>query len=56
MVSIVDEKLIDSAIYAILKAKINRIILVVGYKAENLKNYINKKYFNKSHKIIFQKI
>lgn len=53
MVSVVGEKLIDRAIDAILNAGINRIILVVGYKAESLKNYINKKYSNKDIEFIF---
>lgn len=44
MVEVANEKLIDHAIRAIKKAGIKRFVIVIGYKGENLKNYILEKY------------
>ena len=40
MVEVAGKKLIDRAIEAVKKAGINRFVFVVGYKGENLKQYI----------------
>ena len=40
MVEVAGQKLIDHAINAIKKAGIKRFVIVLGYKGENLKNYI----------------
>lgn len=44
MVEVAGEKLIDHAIRAIKKANINRFVIVLGYKGENLKKYILEKH------------
>ncbi len=44
MVEVNGVKLIDRAISAIKKANINKIIIVIGYKGENLQNYLENKY------------
>lgn len=44
MVEVNGEKLIDRMIRQILKAGIKRIVIVVGYKGENLKKYLSGKY------------
>ena len=40
MVEVAGEKLIDRAIRAIKNAGIKKFVVVTGYKADNLKNYI----------------
>ena len=53
MVEVAGIKLIDRAISAIKKAGIKRFIIVTGYKADNLKNYILSNKYNKDIDIIF---
>ena len=53
MVEIAGEKLIDRAIDAVKIAGINKMILVVGYKGQNLIDYINDKYKNDSMEFVF---
>lgn len=55
MVEVAGEKLIDRAIDAINLAGIKRFILVIGYKGENLKQYILSKYVDSSIEFIFIK-
>ncbi len=55
MVSVAGVKLIDRAVSAITKAGIKKIIIVVGYKGDNLKRYINDKYKNSKIDFIFVK-
>lgn len=44
MVDVAGEKLIDHAIRAIKNAGIKKFVIVLGYKGENLKNYILEKH------------
>ena len=44
MVDVAGEKLIDHAIKAIKNANIKKFVIVLGYKGENLKNYILEKH------------
>ena len=44
MVDVAGEKLIDHAIRAIKNANIKKFVIVLGYKGENLKNYILEKH------------
>ena len=53
MVEVAGKKLIDYAIEAVRYAGINRMILVVGYKGQNLKDYIQRKYANSEMEFIF---
>lgn len=53
MVEVAGKKLIDRAISAIKQAKINKMIVVLGYKGENLKNYILETHKNSSIEFIF---
>lgn len=53
MVEVAGEKLIDRAIDAIILAGIKKFILVIGYKGENLKNYISTKYENSDLEFVF---
>ena len=53
MVEVAGKKLIDRAIDAVNYAKINRMIIVLGYKGENLKNYILNNYSNIGIEFIF---
>ncbi len=53
MLSVANKKLIDRAIESVKFAGINRFILVTGYKAENLENYINDIYSNDSIEFVF---
>lgn len=46
MIKVNGQTLIDRVIGQLMKLNINRVILVVGYKAENLKNYILSKNYN----------
>ena len=43
MLEVAGKKLIDRAIESILKAKIKKFILVIGYKGQELKKYIEEK-------------
>ena len=47
MVEVAGKKLIDRTIEAISRAGIKRFVIVTGYKAENLKNYILENYKGK---------
>lgn len=53
MVEVAGKKLIDYAIEAVRYAGIKRMILVVGYKGQNLKDYIQRKYANSEMEFIF---
>lgn len=55
MVEVAGEKLIDRAIDAVILAGIKKMIIVVGYKGENLINYINEKYKDKEIEFVFIK-
>lgn len=47
MVEVAGAKLIDRQLKSILAADIKKVIIVVGYKAQNLISYINKTWQNK---------
>lgn len=51
MVKVAGKRLIDYAVEAIIEAKINKCVLVVGYKAENLMRYIEEKYAGRARGI-----
>lgn len=53
MVEVAGKKLIDRAIQAIEEAGIEKFILVIGYKGENLKNYVLDNYKNSKIKFEF---
>lgn len=53
MISVAGKKLIDWAIEAVENAGITKFIIVVGYKSDNLINYINKNYSNSKVKFVF---
>ena len=53
MVEVAGKKLIDRAIDAVNYAQINKMIIVLGYKGENLKNYILNNYSNIGIEFIF---
>jgi histidinol-phosphate/aromatic aminotransferase/cobyric acid decarboxylase-like protein/choline kinase len=44
MVAVNGDKLIDRAISALSNAGVRKIVIVVGYKSENLKNYLSGRY------------
>ena len=44
MVEVAGKKLIDHAIASIKKADIKKLVIVTGYKADNLKNYVVENY------------
>lgn len=46
MLEVAGKKLIDRAIEAVLEAKINKFIIVVGYQGQNLIEYIKNNYSN----------
>lgn len=52
MLEVAGEKLIDRAIEAVELAGITKMVIVVGYKGDNLVNYINENY--KDSKISFE--
>ena len=43
MLEVNGESLLERAIKALVNANINKLILVIGYKMDNLKNYIKDK-------------
>lgn len=47
MVEVAGKKLIDHAIEALLEVNIKRFVIVTGYQAENLENYVKSKYGDK---------
>ena len=53
MLEVAGKKLIDRAIESILKAKIKKFILVIGYKGQELKKYIEEKYINLDMEFVF---
>ncbi len=53
MVEVNHVKLIDLQLKSILDADIKKVIIVVGYKAQNLISYINKTWQNKGLDIVF---
>ena len=53
MVKVAGKRLIDYAVEAIIEAKINKCVLVVGYKAENLMRYIEEKYAGAPVEFVF---
>lgn len=53
MVEIAGKKLIDRAIEALQYAGINKMVMVVGYKGQNVIDYINENYKNSSMKFEF---
>ncbi len=53
MLEVAGKKLIDRAIEAIKKAKINKFIIVIGYKGEELKQYIKTTYVNAGIEFVF---
>ncbi len=53
MVEVAGKKLIDRAIEAVMFAGIKKMVIVVGYKGQNLINYINQNYSNKDIEFIF---
>ena len=53
MVEVADKKLIDRAIEAVQKANIHKFVIVVGYKGENLIDYIKEHYQSNDLKFVF---
>lgn len=53
MVEIAGEKLLDRAIEAVQYAGIKKFILVVGYKAQNVINYVQEKYSDSDIEFVF---
>lgn len=53
MLEVAGKKLIDRAIESIVKAKIKKFILVIGYKGQELKKYIEEKYINLDMEFVF---
>lgn len=53
MVEIAGKKLIDRAIEALLYAGITKLVIVVGYKGDNLVNYLKDKYTSSQIKFEF---
>ena len=53
MLEVAGKKLIDRAIESILKAKIKKFILVIGYKGQELKKYIEEKNSNLDREFVF---
>ena len=44
MVTVAGKKLIDHAVEAIKRANIKKLVIVTGYKSDNLKNYVEENY------------
>ena len=53
MLEVAGKKLIDRAIESIKKAKIKRFVLVIGYKGEELRRYIEEKYLSSDIEFVF---
>ncbi len=53
MVEVAGKKLIDRAIESVMSAGIKKMIIVVGYKGQNLINYINQNYVGKGVEFVF---
>ncbi len=53
MVSVAGKRLIDRTIDSIIKADIKKIVIVIGYKGENLRKYIDDNYSDSGLEFIF---
>lgn len=53
MLEVAGKKLIDRATESIKKAKIKRFVLVIGYKGEELRRYIEDKYVSSDIEFVF---